>query len=79
MSRKRSRPDMESGSEATSRESSRPALLALPADIQEQIWQHLDAVSLVQLELTARKFRGQGERTAKLLSHSRVSDTVRLR
>ena len=79
MSRKRSRPDMEGGSEATSRDSSRPALLALPVDIQEQIWRHLDAVSLGQLELTARKLRGQGERTAKVLLRSRVSDAVRLR
>ena len=79
MSRKRSRPDMEDGSEATSRDSSRPALLALPVDIQEQIWKHLDAVSLVQLELTARKLCGQGEWTAKQVLHSKASDTVRLR
>ena len=70
---------MEGGSEATSRDSSRPALLALPLDIQEQIWEHLDAFSLVQLELTARKLRGQGERTAKHLLQSKASDTVRLR
>ena len=54
-----------------------PQLLSLPLDLlQSHVWPRLDAISLVQLELTTRRLRGHGDRAAKAILEMESQSTV---